>query len=72
MAYEICFSRPPEEDETRRALAFLERVRASGSTGTSESWPPSMGEAKVLDERLHAWRNLCQVLMASNEFIYIH
>ena len=71
LAYEICFSRPPRPEEVLRATAFLERVLATGGRTRSQSWPPAMGEPEMIDERLHAWRNLCQVLMASNEFIYI-
>jgi len=71
IAYEICFSRPPRTEEVLRATAFLEQVRATGGSARSQPWPPAMEDPGMIDERLHAWRNLCQVLMASNEFIYI-
>ncbi|MDG2031216.1 MAG: DUF1553 domain-containing protein [Phycisphaerales bacterium] len=71
LAYEVCFARPPEPKEIERSLGFLARVRTDSESGRSLEWPPSMGESEILDPELHAWRNFCQVLMSSNEFIYI-
>ena len=74
-AYEICFARPAEPDEIRRALAFVDRVREEAGVGVSIPWPPSSGMdgdgPGEIDARHHAWRSLCKVLIASNEFIYI-
>ena len=71
LAYEVCFSRPPESREIKRALEFLSTIRQASGTGRSLAWPPTMGESEILDTEVHAWRNFCQVLMSSNEFIYI-
>jgi hypothetical protein len=55
-----------------RALDFLSRMEAEIGTTESLSWPPSMDGGELLESRDHAWRTYCQVLMASNEFIYVH
>jgi mono/diheme cytochrome c family protein len=71
LAYEVCFTRPPEPREIERALEFLAKVKKASGIGRSLEWPPSMAESEILDPEIHAWRNFCQVLMSSNEFIYI-
>ena len=74
-AYEICFGRPSEDAEIDRALAFVERINADAGPGTSVVWPPAEGmstsDPEPIDARHHAWRSLCKVLIASNEFIYV-
>ena len=48
-----------------------------GEVGVAASvpWPPPEGMADrdrvEIDARHHAWRSLCKVLIASNEFIYV-
>ena len=74
-AYEICFARPAEGTEIERALAFIDRVEGEVDSGLTVSWPPEDGmddsESEVIDARHNAWRSLCKVLIASNEFIYV-
>ena len=70
-AYEICFSRPPHEQELQRALEFIDRVRETGGA-PSISWPEQADRDEKVDPHLHAMRSFCQVLLASNEFIYVN
>ena len=74
-AYEICFARPAEESEIHRAMNFLALIGPTAGPTESVDWPPAggMGNAaeSMIDARHHAWRSLCKVLIASNEFIYV-
>lgn len=73
-AYEICFGRLPDSTEVERAIAFVGRIEDAATTADSVSWPPGEGaaaEPSKIDARHHAWRSLCKVLIASNEFIYV-
>ena len=72
MAHEICYSRKPTPEESARALDFLSRMEGEIGSTESLSWPPAMEGGALLEPREHAWRTYCQVLMASNEFIYVH
>ncbi len=58
-AYALAFSRPPNDAETQRALAFLDRDEAE------------LRAASDLAPRASAWRRLCHALLASNEFLYL-
>ncbi len=73
--YEICFARPAEDAEIDRALAFVDRIEAEAGPGVSVPWPPADGmntpAPAEITPRHHAWRSLCKVLIASNEFIYV-
>jgi hypothetical protein len=74
LAYEICFARPANPEEVDRASAFVRRLESEAGGSVAIAWPPSdsMGHAsESIPARLHAWRSLCRVLIASNEFIYI-
>ena len=74
LAYEICFARPALPGEIDRANDFVLRLESEAGESISIAWPPgdSMGQAtNPISARLHAWRSLCKVLIASNEFIYI-
>ena len=74
LAYEICFARPALAGEIDRAEAFVRRLESEAGESVSIAWPPgdSMEQAtSPISARLHAWRSLCKVLIASNEFIYI-
>ncbi|MCP4839253.1 MAG: hypothetical protein GY894_07815, partial [Planctomycetes bacterium] len=74
LAYEICFARPALPGEIDRASAFVRRLESEAGESISIAWPPgdSMNQAAdSISTRLHAWRSLCKVLIASNEFIYI-
>ena len=74
-AYELCFARTAEPAEIDRALDFVERIEARGGPAAEVSWPP--GDRGMAEEpgrisaRHNAWRSLCKVLIASNEFIYV-
>jgi cytochrome c553 len=59
-AYRLAFGRAPTANETRAALAFLERDAAELST----SLPAS-------ETRTAAWSRLCHTLLAANEFLYL-
>lgn len=75
LAYEICFARPADPGEIARAMGFLERIEETAGPTAGIDWPPAggMGNAAeiTIDARHHAWRSLCKVLIASNEFIYV-
>jgi hypothetical protein len=59
--FETAYGRPPTASETARALNFIERY-ARAARGEEPD------EAK---RRFLAWRAYCQIVLASNEFIYI-
>ena len=73
LAYEICFARPADSAEIERALAFVDRIQREAGDGVSIPWPTpgGMAEPVSIDARHNAWRSLCKVLIASNEFIYV-
>jgi hypothetical protein len=54
--YETAYGRPPDARESRRAALYLERFARTLPSGSST-------EA--------VWQALCQVILASNEFIFI-
>jgi hypothetical protein len=61
LAYERGLGRPPSAAETARMIAFVEQIaKALRSKDISAN-----------QARQKAWRSLCRVVMASNEFIYI-
>jgi len=59
--YQLCYSRPPSDDEIQRALRYVGQYVAADddhqTAGTS-------GE-------LQAWQSLCRAVVASNEFVYV-
>ena len=57
----LCWSRRPEEVETERAIAYVERARGE------------LSAASVPADRLErdAWTSYARVVLASNEFVYI-
>ncbi len=61
-AYLRAFGRSAAPDEIRSAVEYIGTVKARHSASESDA-------AKL---ELRAWRNFCQVLFASNEFIYVH
>jgi hypothetical protein len=61
--YEEAYGRPAEPGELRRATGYLERFTQR-----------LQGEQSAINEnslRLGAWQALCQVILASNEFVFI-
>ncbi len=63
LAYEKAFSRPPTKDESARALTFV-KLYADALGKTVK--PPAPGDLQA-----RAWAGFCQVLLASNEFVYV-
>jgi hypothetical protein len=60
-AHELIFTRPPNDAEVSRSLAYLDRfVQAQTARGTAPA-----------DARLRAWQSLCRALLASNEFVFV-
>ncbi|WZP00322.1 PSD1 and planctomycete cytochrome C domain-containing protein [Isosphaeraceae bacterium EP7] len=60
--YEQTLGRSPAPEESRRNLAFLERFERLRHDGPGVSND---------ERRTEAWQALCQVILASNEFVYI-
>ncbi|QDV35295.1 PSD1 and planctomycete cytochrome C domain-containing protein [Tautonia plasticadhaerens] len=56
--YERAYGRPPSAEETDRALAYLDRLAGELDDAHDTT-------------RLDAWQALCQVVLASDEFVYI-
>jgi len=63
--YENAYGRPPAAAESRRAAAYLDRF-ARALQAENEA-----GDADADTRRLEAWQALCQVILASNEFVFI-
>lgn len=61
-AYMKCFARPPAPAEYGRALSFLSAYETRLSSG----------EPDIQKRHARAWQSLCQILFASNEFIYVN
>ena len=61
--YESIFSRPPSADETRNGLAFI--------AAFSNQPPASASTAAQTDSVAAAWAAYCQVLLMSNDFVYL-
>jgi hypothetical protein len=63
LAWRLAYCRPPEADERQAALAFLAaqlaQIRSAGTPVPDD------------DPLLLAMTNLCQVLLSSNEFLYV-
>ncbi|AMV40032.1 PSD1 and planctomycete cytochrome C domain-containing protein [Planctomyces sp. SH-PL62] len=64
--YQRTYGRTPTTDESRRDLAFLDRFERLPHDG-----PGGSGGSKGEPSRPEAWQALCQVILASNEFVYI-
>ncbi len=60
--YVRAFARPPSLIETKRALNYLNRYQAQLTSIEKDS----------KKQRQMAWESLCQILLASNEFIYLN
>jgi hypothetical protein len=67
LLFETAYGRPPSPAESRRAAGYLGRfgdaLRAEAAAADAD------GDAPAL--RLGAWQALCQVILASNEFLTI-
>ena len=60
LLYETCLGRVPSKTETSRAANFLAKFEATEKEGA---------EQKASKQ---AWQALCQVVLASNEFLYVN
>lgn len=60
--YSLTFSRLPVESEIAQAMTYLHGIRERLKSTIPQ-------EEK---RRLRSWQSLCQVLFASNEFVFIH
>jgi hypothetical protein len=61
LTYERSFGRPPSEQETRQALAFVSRYNRPVNSASAN------GDNRVL----RSWQALCRAILASNEFIFV-
>jgi hypothetical protein len=61
LAYESAFGRPPSDNETARALDFIERYGAALRSKNADAY----------ESRLRSWQALCRTILASSEFIYV-
>jgi hypothetical protein len=61
--HERAYGRPPEPAESRRAARYLEQF-----AGKLQAEDPAADPASI---RQGAWQALCQVILASNEFVFI-
>ncbi|MFY7951335.1 MAG: DUF1553 domain-containing protein, partial [Armatimonadaceae bacterium] len=59
-AYRLALQRKPFPAESARAMRFLARIESASGPGTSNA-----------ARRDETWAALCQVLLASNEFVYV-
>ncbi|MBX3448075.1 MAG: PSD1 domain-containing protein [Planctomycetaceae bacterium] len=59
-AYQLAYGRSPTPSEAQQQLAFLEAARRTVS------------ETAGSEQAVDPWSILCQVLLASNEFIYVN
>jgi hypothetical protein len=62
IAYQRAFARPPLPAESERTLRYLAAYQRSLA-----ATQPEEGKRALL-----TWQSLCQILFASNEFIYIN
>ena len=60
-AYFLAFGRPPTSEEQTDARAFLAAYQTD----------PVNQPRSEADRRLSAWQSYCQLLLCSNEFLYV-
>ena len=77
-AYRDILGRAPSAGEEERALLFLAEARelVAGSLGAGSAEPPAGAPIEAaagaeVDPDLRALSGLCQVLLSSNEFLYV-
>jgi hypothetical protein len=74
-AYALAFGRAPTADERADARRFLAEARAPSPPRAEPSAPTAAGARSDMpasgDATLTSWQRFCQVLMASNEFLYV-
>lgn len=60
--YRLVYARPPESQQTERALAYLDRYQAS--------WREAKPDEADQAER-RAWKSLCRATLAASEYVYL-
>jgi hypothetical protein len=71
-AYALAYCRTPTADERASARRFLAEQSAARPPAAEPSAAGERSEMPVAsDATLTAWQRFCQVLMASNEFLYV-
>jgi hypothetical protein len=70
--YRRALSRDPSADELALAVSFLDRAAAaSGSPGAWKRASDKRPEASASDRTLSPWEQLAQVLLLTNEFLFV-
>jgi hypothetical protein len=73
-AWQLAFARAPEPVELERALAFLEAQAPSAvapQPGASAGASPAAPAASAGEAPVDALASLCQILLSTNEFLYV-
>ncbi|MBL9173576.1 MAG: PSD1 domain-containing protein [Verrucomicrobiales bacterium] len=70
LAWQLAYSRPPRPEEAREALAFL-ADQSAGFPPISAARGGDSPKAKGATPESEALASLCQVLLSSNEFLYL-
>jgi hypothetical protein len=73
-AWQLAFARAPEPRELERALAFLaaQAVPAAPAAAPMQAGAnPPPAAAPTADPSVDALVNLCQILLSTNEFLYV-
>jgi uncharacterized protein DUF1553 len=61
LAFELCFSRDPTDDELSLGQTYLAKIRSqSAAAGTKEE-----------PHEAHAWQSFVRLLLRTNEFVYL-
>ncbi len=67
--YQLVLARRPDETETELALHFVDAVQADAARSAADK--PLGEQERDAKARLDAWAQYAQVLLASNEFMYV-
>jgi mono/diheme cytochrome c family protein len=73
-AWQLALARPPEPAELERALAFLAAQASpapAAAPGAAAGAPPATSAASAADPPADALTSLCQILLSTNEFLYV-
>ncbi len=70
-AWQLALARPPSRTEFQSALEFLDRQVAHLRSSIANGTAPEKPDAGVPVPEEQALRSLCQVLLSSNEFLYV-
>ncbi|MBI3839305.1 MAG: DUF1553 domain-containing protein, partial [Planctomycetia bacterium] len=70
-AWQLAFARAPEPRELERALAFLAAQAAPAAAPMQAGANPPSAAASAADPSVDALASLCQILLSTNEFLYV-